>query len=132
WLCDKGRFAFSHLYAPDRITAPLRRVRRQGLQEISWEEAIDEAARLLSGARGHIVTALSGSETVEVAYALAKIIRRGLDAHFAMLPEETSVALDAFRLPLSAIREAQVVVVVGDEPVVERAPIVELWIKEAR
>ena len=27
WLCDKGRFAFSHLYAPDRVTEPRRAVR---------------------------------------------------------------------------------------------------------
>ena len=26
WLCDKGRFAFPHLYAEDRITEPLLRV----------------------------------------------------------------------------------------------------------
>src|SRR5581483_4148785 len=37
-----------------------------------------------------------------------------------------------YRLPLSAIREADVVVVLGDVPVVEHAPIVDLWIKAAR
>ena len=42
------------------------------------------------------------------------------------------MSLEAFRLPLSAIAEAELVVVVGDDPVVERAPIVDLWIKEAR
>ena len=77
-------------------------------------------------------TALSGSETVEQAYALAKLAAQGLDAHCAVLPEETSPALDAFRLPLSAIRDAELVVVLGDDPVVERAPIVDLWIKAAR
>jgi predicted molibdopterin-dependent oxidoreductase YjgC len=48
------------------------------------------------------------------------------------MPEETSPALDAFRLPLSAIRDAELVVVLGDEPVAERAPVVELWVKAAR
>jgi predicted molibdopterin-dependent oxidoreductase YjgC len=43
-----------------------------------------------------------------------------------------SDALDAFRLPLSAIRDADVVAVLGDAPLVEHAPVVELWIKEAR
>ena len=33
------------------------------------------------------VTALSGSETVEQAYALAKLLRQGLGAHSAVLPE---------------------------------------------
>ena len=75
---------------------------------------------------------LSGSETVEQAYALGKLLRVGLDSHQAMLPEEISGALDAYRLPLSAIRDADVVVVLGDVPVVERAPVVDLWIKSAR
>src|SRR5438046_3812000 len=81
WLCDKGRFAFTHLYARDRITDPLRRARRQGLEELGWEEALDEAERLLRAADGRIVTALSGSETVEHAYGLAKLLRQGLGAH---------------------------------------------------
>ncbi len=132
WLCDKGRFAYTHLYASDRLTDPLLRVRRRGLEEISWERALDETERLLREAEGRIVTALSGSETVEQAYALAKLLRQGLNAHGAVLPEECSNALDAFRLPLSSIAEADVVAVLGDVPVVERAPIVDLWIKEAR
>jgi NADH-quinone oxidoreductase subunit G len=132
WLCDKGRFAFTHLRAADRLTDPLFRVRRRGLEEVSWDRALDEAERLLREAEGRIVTALSGSETVEHAYALAKVLRRGLSSHGAVLPEEISDALDALRLPLSAIRDADVVTVLGDAPVVERAPIVELWIKEAR
>jgi NADH-quinone oxidoreductase subunit G len=132
WLCDKGRFAFSHLRARDRITDPLRRVRRRGFEELSWDDAIDEAERLLRAARGRIVTALSGSETIEQAYGLAKLLRQGLSAHSALLPEETTDALEAFRLPLSAIRDAEVVVVLGDEPVDARAPIVGLWLRAAR
>src|SRR5438034_4310648 len=132
WLCDKGRFAFRHLEADDRLRDPLLRVRRRGFEEVSWERALDEAERLLRDAGGRIVTALSGSETVEQAYALGKLLRRGLGAHTAFFPEEMSDALDAFRVPLSAIRDADVVAVLGDAPVVEHAPVVELWIKEAR
>jgi NADH-quinone oxidoreductase subunit G len=132
WLCDKGRFAFTHLRSADRIVDPIKRVRRRGFEPVSWDEALEEAERLLRNARGRIVTALSGSETVEQAYALGMLLRRGLDSHQAVLPEEVSPALDAYRLPLSAIRDAQVVAVLGDVPVVERAPIVDLWIKAAR
>ncbi|MGZ4320207.1 MAG: 2Fe-2S iron-sulfur cluster-binding protein [Gaiellaceae bacterium] len=132
WICDKGRFAYTHLRAEDRLTQPLQRVRRSGLQPVSWEQAIGEAERLLGEARGRIVTVLSGSETVEQAYALAMLLRVGLDSHQAMLPEEISGALDAYRLPLSSIRDADVVVVLGDVPVVERAPVVDLWIRSAR
>jgi NADH-quinone oxidoreductase subunit G len=132
WICDKGRFAYPHLLAPDRITEPLLRARRRGFAPVSWDQALDEAERLLRGAGGRIVTALSGSETVEQAYALGKLLRQGLGAHAAVLPEETDAAIDGFRLHLSAIGEAELVVVLGDEPVVERAPIVDLWIRAAR
>jgi NADH-quinone oxidoreductase subunit G len=132
WLCDKGRFAFSHLRAPDRIADPLRRSGRRRFEEISWDDALDEAERMLRAAEGRIVTALSGSETVELAYALGKLLRRGLGAHTAVLPEDVSPALDPFRAPLSTIAGAEVVAVLGDDPVVERAPIVDLWIRLAR
>src|ERR687887_1280584 len=132
WLCDKGRFGFSHLYSEDRITDPLRRVRRRGLEEISWEEALDDAERLLREADGRIAVALSGSETNEEAYGLAKLVRVGLGAHTALLPEEIGEELDAFRAPLSAIGDAELIVILGDDPVVERAPIVELWVRKAR
>ena len=132
WLCDKGRFAYRHLNAEDRLRDPLLRVRRRGFEEISWERALDEAEQLLRAAHGRVVTALSGSETVEQAYALAKLLRRGLDSHTAVLPEEISDALDSLRLPLSAIADADAIALLGDAPVVERAPIVELWIKQAK
>jgi NADH-quinone oxidoreductase subunit G len=130
WLCDKGRFVYSHIYAEDRIVDPMRRVRRRGFGAVSWDEALDEAERLIRAAGTRVVTALSGSETVEHAYALGKLLR-GIGAHSAVLPEEVDVALDAYRLPLSAIADAQAVVVLGDVPVVERAPIVDLWIRKA-
>jgi NADH-quinone oxidoreductase subunit G len=132
WLCDKGRFAYAHLRADDRMADPLKRVGRRRMEPVSWDEALDEAEQLLRSAEGKILTALSGSETIELAYALGRLLRVGLGAHAAVLPEETSDALDAFRLPLSAIRDAQVVVVLGDEPVLESAPVVDLWIKAAR
>ena len=132
WICDKGRFAFAHLYAEDRIVDPLRRVRSRGLEEVSWEDALDDAERLLREADGRVAVALSGSETTEEAYALARLVREGLGAHTATLPEEIGDGLDAFRAPLSAIRDAELIVVLGDDPVVERAPIVDLWLRKAR
>jgi NADH-quinone oxidoreductase subunit G len=148
WICDKGRFAFTHLRAADRIVDPIKRVRRRGFEPVSWDEAIDEAERLLRAAMagsvggkaadarpnegGRVVVAFSGSETVEQAYALAKLVRVGTGSHEAVLPEEVSSALDAYRLPLAAIAEAQVVAVLGDVPLAESAPIVDLWVRKAR
>jgi NADH-quinone oxidoreductase subunit G len=131
WLCDKGRFAYPSLRADDRVMVPLRRTGPRRFTELSTEEAINDAERLLRAAEGRVVTVFSGSETVEQAYALAKLLRQGAAAHSAVLSEETTDALDAFRLPLSAIGGAELVVVLGDEPVAERAPIVELWLRAA-
>jgi NADH-quinone oxidoreductase subunit G len=132
WLCDKGRFGFSHLRAGDRVTDPGRKVGVRRYETLTWDAALDEAEALLRAAGKNIVTALSGSETVEQAYALGRLLRLGLGAHCAVMPEDVSPALDAFRLPLSAIRDAELIVILGDDPVVERAPIVDLWIKAAR
>src|SRR2546430_9490789 len=130
WLCDKGRFAYAHLHAEDRVRDPIIRVRRRGFEEVSWERALDEAERLLRESDGRIVTALSGSETVEQAYALGKLLRRGLGAHTAFFPEEMSDALDAFRVPLSSIRDADIVAVPRDCTVLEHAAVVEVRITE--
>ena len=56
----------------------------------------------------------------------------GLGANNAVLPEEVPDGFDAYRAPLSALRDAKTIAVVCDEPVVERAPVVELWLKAAR
>jgi NADH-quinone oxidoreductase subunit G len=132
WLCDKGRFAFTHLRAADRVVDPIHRVRRRGFEPVSWDAALDVAEELLKAAHGRVVVALSGSETVEEAYALAKLMRTGLGSHHAVLPEEVSDGLDAYRLPLSAIGDAQVVVLLGDVPLSESAPIADLWVRAAR
>jgi NADH-quinone oxidoreductase subunit G len=132
WLCDKGRFAHDHLRAEDRIRAPLVRVRRRGFEETSYEDALAAAERGLRDADGSVVIAFSGGETVEQATAYARLVREGLGSDAAILPDELDPALDAFRAPLSAIREADLCLVLGDEPVVERAPIVDLWLRAAR
>jgi NADH-quinone oxidoreductase subunit G len=131
WLCDKGRFAHPHLTVEDRIREPLVRD-AGGLAPASWDDALDAVERLLRAAAGHVVTALSGSETIEQAYALGRLLRAGAGAHTAVLPESTSAALDAFHAPLATIGAAEIVVVVGDEKVVDRAPVVDLWLKQAQ
>ena len=133
WICDRGRFTYPALYAPDRVTAPMKRVEGAWrFDDVSWGEAFDELERLAKRAGDAIVLALSGSETVEVAYALSRLVRGAFGSHHVVLPEEVSPELDAYRAPLSSIRDAELVVVIGDDPVVERAPVVDLWIRAAR
>ncbi len=132
WLCDKGRFAYSHLDAHDRITTPLRKAGPRRFEELSWDDALDQAEQLLRQGGASTVTALSGGESVEEAYALGKLLRQGLGANAAVLPEEVPDWGDGYRAPLSALRDARSIAVLCDEPVVERAPVVELWLKAAR
>jgi NADH dehydrogenase/NADH:ubiquinone oxidoreductase subunit G len=132
WLCDKGRFAYSHLRARDRITAPLVKAGPRRFEPISWEDALDAAESTLRAGGSSTVTALSGGESVEEAYALARLMRQGLGANEAVLPEEVPDGFDAYRAPLSALRDAKTIAIVCDEPVVERAPVVDLWLRSAR
>src|SRR5258708_33714628 len=93
WLCDKGRFAYGHLTARDRIATPLRKAGPRRFEALEWDDALDQVEKLLRGAGSAIVTALSGGETVEQAYALSKLLRQGLGAHTAVLPEEVPDSL---------------------------------------
>ncbi len=46
-LCAKGIAGINHLYHPERILAPLRRVGKRGegkWKQVSWDEALDEVA----------------------------------------------------------------------------------------
>ena len=137
----RGRRGLALRQGPLRVPAPARRRpdRRPArarpaprLRRVSWDDALDEAEALLRGAEAGSSTALSGSETVEQAYALGKLLRQGLGAHAAVLPEAVSTRStpSARRSRRSQTRE--VVVVVGDETVAERAPIVDLWMRKAR
>jgi NADH-quinone oxidoreductase subunit G len=135
WLCDKGRFAFTHLYARDRVRDPLRKVGKRRFEELSWDDALDEAERLLRPSESNkapVLLALSGSETVEQAEALSRLVRQGLRSDAVVLPELATDALAGFRAPLSSIRDGDLVVVMGDDPVEERAPVVGLWLRAAR
>jgi NADH-quinone oxidoreductase subunit G len=132
WLCDKGRFAYGHVGAEDRITEPLTRVRRHGFEPVALDGAAELFATAISGAEGAVAVAYSGTETVEQANALAQLVRGAAGSDLALLPEAPVPELGAWRAPLSAIADAEVCLVLGDDPVVERAPLVDLWLRTAR
>src|SRR5205085_7611750 len=107
WLCDKGRFAFGHLRARDRVTAPLRKAGPRRFEALEWDAALDAVEQALRAGGETTLTVLSGCESVEEAYGLAKLLRAGLGANSAVFPEPVPDGLDAFRAPLSALREAK-------------------------
>jgi predicted molibdopterin-dependent oxidoreductase YjgC len=114
------------LRAKDRIVDPLRRVRRRGFEEASWDDALDEAERLLREADGSVHVVLSGSETNELAYGLAKLAT-ALGGS-VQVPDPDTRPLGR---PLSELADTGAVAD-GDVPLDELAPVAELWAKEAR
>jgi anaerobic selenocysteine-containing dehydrogenase len=51
-LCERGRLMLDHIYHPDRLNHPLKRVGKRGegkWQRISWDQALDEVAEKLAG-----------------------------------------------------------------------------------
>lgn len=80
-LCHKGAFEYLHAMNAPRITKPL--VRRDGqLVEVSWEEALQEAARVLDMRNrygpGSVGVWVSPRLTNEEAYLAGKLARAAL------------------------------------------------------
>lgn len=73
WNCDKGRWAFKYVTAPDRLTHPMVRDASGELQVASWPEAIAAAANGLRGKRAGVL--VGGRVTVEDAYGYSKFAR---------------------------------------------------------
>jgi anaerobic selenocysteine-containing dehydrogenase len=51
-LCERGRLMLDHIYHPDRLNHPLKRVGKKGegkWQRITWDQALDEVAEKLAG-----------------------------------------------------------------------------------
>ena len=126
WLCDKGRFTYPHLTRrrPDHRAA--RRVARSGSSRSRCGRgARPRPRRCCRGSRRPaVVTALSGSETVEQAYALAPAsCAAGSARHAAVLPESTLRC--ARRVPAAALgdsRRRDRASSSATTPVAERAP----------
>ncbi len=77
WLCDKGRFAYQAMHVDERVTQPLLRDGGE-LRPVSWELALDTAAKAL-GRAGTKVAALAGGEsTNEEGWLLQRLMREAI------------------------------------------------------
>ena len=80
-LCPKGASLIDFIHSPSRLKYPeYRAAGSNEWKRISWEDALDRVESLLRDAGVATVTALSGGETVEQAYGLARLLREGLGA----------------------------------------------------
>jgi NADH-quinone oxidoreductase subunit G len=141
WNCDKGRWAFTHTTAPDRLTHPLVRNEDGVLEPASWPEALSIAADGLAKARGKAGVLTGGRVTLEDAYAYAKFARLALgtnDIDFrarAHSREEAdfiaaSVAGSPITVTYDEVEKAPAVLLAGFEPE-EESPIVFLRLRKA-
>lgn len=95
-LCVKGRFGFSFVNHPDRLTKPL--IRKDGkLIESTWDEALDLIADKLGGYKSHEMAVLSSAKiTNEENYVVQKFARAVLGTnnldHCARLCHAPTVA----------------------------------------
>jgi len=79
-LCVKGRFGFTFVNHPDRLTKPL--IKRSGaLQEATWDEALDLVADKLVQYRGHFGTLASAKATNEDGYVIQKFARSVMETN---------------------------------------------------
>jgi len=140
WNCDKGRFAFAYLTAPDRLATPM--VGRGDDQEsVSWSQAMSAAADGLRAAGTASAVLTGGRLSYEDAYAYAKFARTVLGtndvdfrAHASSTEEAQFLGSHVAGAPLGPtyadLEAAPVVLLVAFEPE-DESPIVALRLRKA-
>jgi NADH-quinone oxidoreductase subunit G len=138
WLCDRGRYAITHLRAEDRVTTARIRGGR-GLEEVAEADALEHIAERLRSTLdrfggGSVAVLASGEQTNEEAYAWRRILDDGLGGGIGVAGPEGAAGWDALRPHRASIADldsADVIVVAGHADLSLRAPVLELRIRNA-
>ena len=142
WNCDKGRFGFTHITAPTRITEPKLR-EGDDLVTVTWTQALRTSVAAINAARdagpGRIAV-LTGSRLAdEDAYAASKYARTVLGTddvehrtRFAPSTErdELVAVIGRDTASYAEVEAAPVIVVAGLDPE-EEVPILHLRLRKA-
>ncbi|HET9862071.1 MAG TPA: molybdopterin-dependent oxidoreductase, partial [Steroidobacteraceae bacterium] len=72
---DRDRYSYEGIYSADRLSAPMVRQPGGDWQQVTWEMALQTAARGLKSAGADLHTLASSSATVEELHLLAKLTR---------------------------------------------------------
>src|SRR6185436_15230532 len=74
WIADRDRYSYEGVYSADRLGAPM--VREAGeWKQVTWEVALETAAKGLKAAGVELATLASSSATVEELYLLSRLTR---------------------------------------------------------
>ena len=144
-LCVKGAYGYDFVHSTERLTVPLIRV-NGGLQEASWEQALDLVATQLKKIRedyGSDSLAILGSSkcTNEENYLLQRLARavlgtNNIDNGSRLYSSPTRVGLGSTigsagtTNSLDELERSPVIVVIGADPATS-APVVAYAIKRA-
>jgi NADH-quinone oxidoreductase subunit G len=137
WLCDKGRFGYQAIHAPERVTAPL--VRDGGeLREVAWERALSEAASALRRAGSNAAAVVGGEATNEEGFLIQRLFREALGSanvdsrSNGLLDSEQARALARpdFAAKVPDIDYAESILVL-DTSLVDEMPILDLRVRKA-
>ncbi|MDP8943066.1 MAG: 2Fe-2S iron-sulfur cluster-binding protein, partial [Actinomycetota bacterium] len=138
WLCDKGRFGYQAIHAPERIAAPM--VKEAGaLREVSWEQAMSEAVAGLERAGASTAALAGGQATNEEGFLLQRLMREALGSPHVdsraggpIDPEHArALARPDVSAKVSDIDAAGTVLVLGTE-LVDESPILDLRVRKAK
>ena len=143
WNCDKGRFGFTHLTAPQRITEPHLKAEDGQLRPASWAEALMHVSGAIGQAReagdGRVAVVTGSRLADEDAYVVSKYARTvlgtdDLDHRTRFAPEGETDELTALigrdTATYADVEAAPVIVVAGLDPE-EEVPILHLRLRKA-
>jgi NADH-quinone oxidoreductase subunit G len=74
WIADRDRYSYEGIYSADRLESPMVRDGSEW-KKVSWEVALETAAKGLKAAGAELATLASSSSTLEELYLLAKLTR---------------------------------------------------------
>ncbi|MEA2375861.1 MAG: NADH-quinone oxidoreductase subunit, partial [Thermoleophilaceae bacterium] len=137
WLCDKGRFGYQIVNAPERITEPMLR-EGGGLRPVSWERAMEEAVKGLDRAGERTAAIAGGEATNEEGFLLQFLMREVLGSPHVdsraggPIAGEQARALARPDLTacVSDLDYAGAILVLGTE-LIDEAPILDLRVRKA-
>jgi NADH-quinone oxidoreductase subunit G len=139
WMCDKGRFAYHHVSAEDRLETPLVRTDDDAFQSGPWGRAYATIAEKLDG-KSRIGVIAGAHLTTEDAYAIGRLARQTLKTNNidsriqdAGAPYELALSVTGAagsNARLDDLDEAKTIVWVGPDPK-ETLPVLYLRLRKA-
>jgi NADH-quinone oxidoreductase subunit G len=139
WLCDRGRYGFHFVHDQRRLLEP-RVGNGSGAHPVSYGDAVAAVARKLQdvvqqdGAE-RVGAIASPSATNEELFLFQRWVREVIGSpnlDHRLRPQDGPPSPDDFRLGIEDLAACQVVYILGDQPTLDAAPILELRLKKAR